>query len=617
MSLGDLLSSTAIPDLEPQYFGSIVVCDFEYEVEPGDLPNVLCMVAYVLDQGLRHVRTIRLWRGEFGPTPPFDVGPNTLFVAYSAWAEMTCFKMLGWKFPGYIFDLHTAYLATSNILLPYEPDEARKKIRKRLSDACRAYGLEGWERIDKEVIAKAIADGSWRGRYSPEEVVAYCDEDTRMEARLLRALLIGRHGLPPADTDRVLHWSNYSAKCVALIQARGMPIDMVLWNLVQENRAAVIEALRRQFDPSYDSDDPIYNAEGEWSYERFERWLISVGIYTWPRLETGKLDISSDAFRIMSYLPGIESLHALRDCIGFIVRARLPIGRDGRNRPSLFPFATATGRNAHAKSPFNAHAGVRSFMVFPPDAVGAYLDWRTQEVGVAAVLSGDRALMEDYAAGDIYYALARLAGQTYGLDQKSWKKERPDVRQRMKSLQLAVSYGMGVPSLARGLNRHPLIASEIIERYKRQYSVLWQWRAAMVNTAMVQRRIESTHGWPLYLTTSPNKRTLFNFPMQSGGAEMLRHATLKLCEAGIVPIMLIHDGILFEEADREKIELAREIMLQAGREICGGFEIGVDVDQWLIGGARYRDKRPIAQKMWRTIMNALRSVGALPEKMSA
>jgi hypothetical protein len=52
-------------------FSSIVVCDFEYEVAPGDLPNVLCMVAYVLDENLRHVRTIRLWRGEFGPAPPF------------------------------------------------------------------------------------------------------------------------------------------------------------------------------------------------------------------------------------------------------------------------------------------------------------------------------------------------------------------------------------------------------------------------------------------------------------------------------------------------------------------------------------------------------------------
>ena len=85
------------------------------------------MVAYVLDDNLQHVRTIRLWRGEFGPTPPFDIGPNTLFVAYSAWAEMTCFMALEWKFPIHIFDLHTAYLATSNVLLPYDPDEVTEE----------------------------------------------------------------------------------------------------------------------------------------------------------------------------------------------------------------------------------------------------------------------------------------------------------------------------------------------------------------------------------------------------------------------------------------------------------------------------------------------------------
>ena len=57
--------------------------DFEYEIADGDLPRVLCMVAYVLDADLRHVRTIRRWRGEFGSAPPFDIGPDTLFVAYS------------------------------------------------------------------------------------------------------------------------------------------------------------------------------------------------------------------------------------------------------------------------------------------------------------------------------------------------------------------------------------------------------------------------------------------------------------------------------------------------------------------------------------------------------
>jgi hypothetical protein len=119
-------------------------------------------------------------------------------------------------------------------------------------------------------------------------------------------------------------------------------------------------------------------------------------------------------------------------------------------------------------------------------------------------------------------------------------------------------------------------------------------------------------GWPLHISVSPNKRTLYNFPMQSGGADMLRLATWRLCEAGIVPAMLIHDGTLLEVTNREQIEHAKEIMRAAGRDTCDGLEIGVDVDQLLEGGARYYDKRPVAAKMWETVMRALRVVKALP-----
>lgn len=131
---------------------------------------------------------------------------------------------------------------------------------------------------------------------------------------------------------------------------------------------------------------------------------------------------------------------------------------------------------------------------------------------------------------------------------------------------------------------------------------------------MLNRRIESVFGWPLRITTSPNQRTLYNFPMQSGGAEMLRLAAWRLCEASIVPSMLIHDGILFEMTDREQIEHAAEIMRAAGRDVCDGLEIGVDIDQLLLGGARYTDKRPMAKKMWTTIMNVLMAIGALPKR---
>src|SRR5262249_48571852 len=345
---------------------------------------------------------------------------------------------------------------------------------------------------------------------------------------------------------------------------------------------------------------------------RFERWLAYTRVAAWPRKDSGKLDLESDAFRLMYHVPGIEGLHALRDTIGFIAKARLPIGRDGRNRPSLFPFATATGRNAHAKSPFNAHAAVRSFIVFPPGSLGVYLDWRTQEVGVAAAAANDEALKAAYRGGDVYYTLACDVDLTRDLDRKHWKQCNPTARQRMKSLQLGINYGMGVPALAKGLDRHPLIASGIIEQHKRIYPRFWKWRGERVDAAMLNRRIESIFGWPLRITTSPNQRTLYNFPMQSGGAEMLRPAAWRLCAAGLVPSMWIHDGILFELTDREQIEHAQEIMRIAGQEVCDGLEIGVDVDQLLVGGARYTDKRLMAKKMWATIMSVLMAIGALP-----
>jgi hypothetical protein len=595
-------------------FRNIIVGDFEYEVGVGDLPRPLCFVAHVLDEHTNLVRTIRIWRDDFGSTPPFDIGPDTLLVAYSAWAEMTCFHVLGWRFPAHIYDQHTAYLAASNVLLPYAPDEVRKKPRKRLPDACRAYGIEGWEGIEKGDIAEAIGNGTWRGRYSPQEVFDYCEEDVRMSVLLLRAQLRPHVGLPTIDPQRVIWWSNYSAKAIALIQAKGIPIDMRIWSLIQENKSAVVRELLRQFDPSHGDENPIYSTEGEWSYTRFEQYLVRSGIAAWPRLDSGQLDVAGDAFRMMYHEPGIEGLHALRDSLSFITKAQLPIGPDGRNRPSLFPFGTATGRNAHARSIYNVHAGLRSLMVFPADKIGVYLDFRSQEVAVAAALSEDKALLEDYRGGDVYHALARLCGLTEDPDPLHWKKHNYDVRQRMKPLQLGINYGMGVPALARGLNRHSLIASEIIERHRRRYPRFWAWRENEKTAAMLARRIESIWGWPLRISTSPNKRTLYNFPMQSNGAEMLRLAAVRLCETGLIPSMLVHDGILLELDTEAQIEMVKEIMRSAGQDVCNGLEVGVDVDQKLIGGARYRDKRPVASKMWDTVMGTLELVGAIQSR---
>ena len=79
----------------------------------------------------------------------------------------------------------------------------------------------------------------------------YCEEDVKKSSELFRRQVMDYRDYAPVDVELVLAWSEYSAKAVPRIQARGMPIDMPLWNLVQENKAAVVRALILRFDPSY------------------------------------------------------------------------------------------------------------------------------------------------------------------------------------------------------------------------------------------------------------------------------------------------------------------------------------------------------------------------------
>jgi hypothetical protein len=271
-----------------------------------------------------------------------------------------------------------------------------------------------------------------------------------------------------------------------------MPIDMRLWTLIQENKAAIIYALRRRFDPSFDSDDPIFNEEGQSNYKRFANSLIEHEL-PWPLTASGQLDMSDDAFDLMQDVPGVRGIYILRNSLRIISGAReLPIGPDGINRPKIFPFCTSTGGNAHAQSLFNCHAGLRGLIKFPERKIGSYCDVRTQEAAVAAVKSGDQALMDAYRSGDVYHGFALDAGMTTERNKIAWMStpEGKSLRQRLKSMYLAINYGMGVPSLARKLNRHPLVAAAFFDMHRQKYRQFWSWPRKYI----LERNARSPHG---------------------------------------------------------------------------------------------------------------------------
>src|SRR5215470_9141378 len=90
----------------------IVPVDFEFELggHDGNRPRPLCMVAHELRTG----QIWRIWRGEFGPEPPFPIGPDALFVAYYASAELGCFRALGWPNPANILDVFVEFRDRTN-----------------------------------------------------------------------------------------------------------------------------------------------------------------------------------------------------------------------------------------------------------------------------------------------------------------------------------------------------------------------------------------------------------------------------------------------------------------------------------------------------------------------
>ena len=95
-------------------FREVWAADFEFIAHPGERPDPVCLVARELKSG----RDIRLWRDQLGPSPPYATGPDTLFVAYYASAELGCHRALGWPMPARILDLFTEFRARTNGLPP-------------------------------------------------------------------------------------------------------------------------------------------------------------------------------------------------------------------------------------------------------------------------------------------------------------------------------------------------------------------------------------------------------------------------------------------------------------------------------------------------------------------
>jgi DNA polymerase-1 len=537
-----------------EHFREVWLIDFEYISRPGDRPVPICMVAWEL----RADRYLRLWKDQFRRRPPFGTDRDTLFVSYSATAEIGCFLVLGWPVPVRILDLFTEFRVATN--------GARVVANNRLLTALTYYGLDGIGAEEKREMIDLILSG---GPWSTDEVRAildYCQSDVDALRRLLPAML------PRIDLPRALYRGR-SMAAVAAVEYVGVPVDTDRLHSLRENWEPIQDHLIARIDSGYQ----VFEGR-TFKRKRFEGWLVRNNI-PWPRLDSGQLDLSDDAFRERSkVLPAVAPLRELRHALSEMRLNDLAVGSDGRNRCSLLPFAASSGRNtpSNTRFIFGPAVWLRHLITPPPGHGLAYIDYSQQEIGVAAALSGDPALISAYRTGDCYLAFAK---QAKAVPPDATKESHPLVRELYKQCDLGVGYGMEENSLALRIDQPVAVARLLLQHHKEIYSTFWRWSDNAVDHAVIHKRQWTVFGWVRWVPSDFNPRSLRNFHAQAHGAEILRLACCLGVEAGIEICAPVHDAVLIcspLERLQQDVGLMRGYMAEASRIVLAGFELQTD-----------------------------------------
>jgi DNA polymerase I len=408
---------------ELRRFAHVWLIDFEF-TQPkgsGERPVVICLSARDYLTG----RRLDLDETQLRPhLPPFDTR-HSLFVAYAARAEMSCFTALQWPIPRYILDLNIEYRLFRNDGAPHP---------RRLLDAMHYFNLPTIGADEKQEMVDLATRG---GPFTPAEMHAlqdYCASDTAALARLLPAMA------PHIDLLYGLVRGRFTG-CVGEMEHLGVPIDTEMLAWLREHwdeiRGLFIDDIQRQWD--------LFDA-GKLKRDKFQRYIDGLGIPYWPRTPTGWYRRDTDTLGDMAVIyPRIKDLKEGMEMLGQVRELKVAVGRDGRNRTPLWPSSTKTMRCAPSTTEFvfNQPAWLRS-LVRPPEGYAlAYLDFRQEEPAIAACLSGDPAMMHGYrVGGDLYVDFAKRANAIpSSLTTAEAKKRYKAVRDQYKICLLASMYG--------------------------------------------------------------------------------------------------------------------------------------------------------------------------------
>jgi DNA polymerase family A len=581
-------SSAALPNSFDR-FREIWHVDFEFRQDENHCPVPVSMFANEHRTGAE----IAMRRGQLltCTKAPFPIDADTLVIGYSVVAELTCFQVLHWPRPRHVL---CTYFETSAQINGLEIAGLVKK-RPSLLEACDLFDIPHMEKGHKDFVRDIILNNT---DYTEEQwrlIEDYNRDDVLLDIPLFAALA------PNIDVLRALFRGRY-AVAVADMELRGIPVDTNYLHQLQTNW----QALRLHYIRRADTFR-LYDESGSFCEDRIEQLIKQRG-WAWPRTVTGKPELKGITIgKQCKKYPELKPLQRLRDQIAELRLGAFvnTVGADGFSRCPIMPFWTRSGRNQPSGRDKVFLPSLPSWvhgLIKPPPGWGvAALDWSAQEIGIAARLSGDPALIADFQSGDPHMQFAIRAGLA-----PLWATQRSHgpLRDAIKPVSLGVGYGMSKYGAAAATGKSLLWASEILAAHRHAYPTFMQWQHDMVTQAMFDEHIVSPLGWPMAVHVGTRRRTLLNYPAQSGGGDCMRVAAIAAHEVGIQICCSVHDSFwitaTLSELD-DAIATMTRLMVKASNVVTGGLDIPVKKSADVRAPQRLGDTRaPDAkgQRMW-------------------
>lgn len=191
-----------------------------------------------------------------------------------------------------------------------------------------------------------------------------------------------------------------------------------------------------------------------------------------------------------------------------------------------------------------------------PDRDGVITcDFSQVELRVAAAFANEPVLLEAFDQGRCPHTevAAKMTGTTI-------ESVTPESRFKAKAVNFGILNGMGAKRLAFELKSDKGTAARFLKDYKRNLPRLNDWMEGVWREAEEFRVAKTVAGRTRIFTSNEETRPAVSVIVQGSAAELIRHALVAVHDAGLEPLLTVHDEIIVGGNDPAKAEKLRQTM---------------------------------------------------------